>query len=141
MTDNPPIRVYVNKIENRITFKIKTGYYITLLTPETMKLLGNTRNKITKDKNGENTLHSEITGVVLNHCNIVSNDYQNDTRILGIINRSNKSFGLLLDISPKTFMFLKTFNSEFSHIEVWFTEQNSKPLEIGDKVNITLVSN
>ena len=51
--DNLPIRIYVNKIENRIVFKIKTGYYVDLLTPETMKLLGSTKNKITKDKNGE----------------------------------------------------------------------------------------
>ena len=52
--DNPSIRIYVNRIENRITFKIRTGYYLQLLTPETMKLLGSTENKITKDKNGEN---------------------------------------------------------------------------------------
>ena len=52
---------------------------------------------------------------------------------------SNKSFGQLLDISPKNFVFLKTFTSEFSHIEVWFTDQNSKPLEIENKINVTLV--
>ena len=52
--DNPPIRIYVNRIENRITFKIKSGYYLELLTPETMKLLGSTESKITKDKSGEN---------------------------------------------------------------------------------------
>ena len=74
--DDPSIRIYVNKIENRITFKIKTGYYLELLTPETMKLLGSTENKITKDKNGENVPHLEITEVVLVHCNIVNNDYQ-----------------------------------------------------------------
>ena len=55
--DNPSIRMYVNKIENRITFKIKTGYYLELSTAETMKLLGSTKNKITKDKNGENVPH------------------------------------------------------------------------------------
>ena len=55
--DNPSIRIYVNKIENRITFKIKNGYYLELLTPETMKLLGSTESKITKDKNGENVPH------------------------------------------------------------------------------------
>ena len=58
--DDPSIRLYVNKIENRITFKIKTGYYLELLTPETMKLLGITENEITKDKNGQNVLHFEI---------------------------------------------------------------------------------
>ena len=54
---------------------------------------------------------------------------------------SNKSFGQLLDISPKHFIFLKTFDSEFSYIEVWFTHQNFKPLEIENKINITLVIN
>ena len=75
-TDNPSIQIYVNKIENRITFKIKDGYSLELLTPETMKLLGSTENKITKDKNGKNVPHLEITEVVLVHCNIVNNNYQ-----------------------------------------------------------------
>ena len=58
---NPPIRIYVNKIENRIAFKIKTGYYLVLLTPETVKLLGSTESKITKDKNSKNVLHLGIS--------------------------------------------------------------------------------
>ena len=62
--DNLSIRIYVNKIQNRITFKIKNGYYLELLMPETMKFLGSTESKITKDKNCENVLHLEITGVV-----------------------------------------------------------------------------
>ena len=66
------------KTENSITFKIKTGYYLELLTPETMKLLGNTKSKITKNENVENLPHLEITEVVLIHCNIVNNDYQQD---------------------------------------------------------------
>ena len=70
MTDNPPIRIYVIKIENRTTFKIKTEYYLELLTPETMKLRGSTKNKITTDKNGENVPHLKIVEVVLIHCNI-----------------------------------------------------------------------
>ena len=76
--DKPSVQIYVNKIENRVTFKIKDGYSLELLTPETMKLLGSTENKITKDKNGENVPHLEITEVVLVHCDIVSNDYQQD---------------------------------------------------------------
>ena len=63
-TDKPSVQIYVNKIENRVTFKIKNGYSLELLTPETMKLLGSTENKITKDKNGENVPHLEITEVV-----------------------------------------------------------------------------
>ena len=74
-TNIPPIQIYVNKIENRITFKIKNGYSLELLTPETMKLLGSTKNKIIKDKNGESVPHLEITEVVLVHCNIINNDY------------------------------------------------------------------
>ena len=105
-----------------------------------MKLLGSTKNKITENENGENVLHLEITEVVLIHCNIVNNDYQQDSRVLYTF-VPNKSFGQLLDISPKNFIFLKTFDSEFSYIEVWFTDQNSKPLEIEDKINITLVIN
>ena len=81
-TDNPSVRIFVNKRENRITFKIKTGYYPELLTPETMELLASTKNRITKDENGENISHLEITEVVLVHCNIVNNDYQQDSRIL-----------------------------------------------------------
>ena len=68
----------MNKTENRTTFKIKNGYSLELLTSETMKLLGSTKNKITKDKNGENVPHLEITEVILVHCNIVNNDYQQD---------------------------------------------------------------
>ena len=81
--DKPPVLVYVNKIENRVKFKIKNGYSLELLTEETMKeLLGITENKITTDKNGENVPHLEITEVVLVHCNIVNNDYQQDSRVL-----------------------------------------------------------
>ena len=74
--------MYVNRIENRIIFKIKNGYYLELLTPEAMKLLGSTDSKITKDKNGENEPHLEIVELVLVHCNFVNNDYQQDSRIL-----------------------------------------------------------
>ena len=80
--DEPSVQIYVDKIENRITFKIKDGYTFELLTPETMKLLGSTKTKITKDKNGGNVPHLEITDVVLVHCNIVNNDYQHDSRVL-----------------------------------------------------------
>ena len=108
--------MYVNKIENRITFKIKGGYSLELLTPETMKLLGSTKNKITKDKNGENVPHLEITEVVLVHCNIVNNDYQQDSRVLCTF-VPNKPFGSLLEISLTNHIVLKTFNTEFQYIE------------------------
>ena len=103
-----------------------------------MKLLGSTENKITKDKNGENVVHLEIAEVLLVHCNIVNNDYQQDSRVLYTF-VPNKPFGSLLKISSKNRIFLKTFNSEFQEIEVWFTDQNSQPLEIEDRINLTMV--
>ena len=121
------VQIYVNKIENRITFKIKNGYSLELLTPETMKLLGSTKNKITKDKNGENVPHLEITEVILVHCNIVNNDYQQDSRVLYVF-VPNKPFGSLLEISSANHIFLKTFNLEFQIFEVWFRDQNIQPL-------------
>ena len=94
-----------------------------------MKLLGSTKNKMNKNKNGENVSHLEITEVVLVPCNIVSNDYQQDSRVLYTF-VPNKSFGTLLEISPTNHIFLKTFNSDYDEIKVWFTDQNSQPLEI-----------
>ena len=84
--------IYVNKIENRITFKIKNGYYLELLTPETMKLLGSPESKITKDKNSENVPHLEVVELVLVYCNLVNNDYKQDSRILYTF-VPNKPFG------------------------------------------------
>ena len=136
--DNPSIRMYINRFENRITLKIKNGYYLELLTPETMKLLGSTESKITKDKNGENVPHLEVVELVLVHWNLANNDYQQDSRIL-FTYVPNKSFGSLLEISPTNHVFLKTFNSEFQEVKVWFTDQTSKPLELEDKINITLI--
>ena len=102
--DNLSIRIYVNKIENRITFKIKNGYYLELLTPETVKLLGSTESRITKYKNGENVPHVEIVEVVLVHCNLVNNDYQQNSRILYTF-VPNKTFDSLLEISPPNHVF------------------------------------
>ena len=136
--DNPSVKLYVNKIENRITFKIKNGYSLELLTPETIKLFGSTENKITKDKNGENVPHLAITEEVLVHCNIFNNDYQQDSRVLYTF-FPHKPFGGLLEIYPTNHIFLKSFNSEFQTIEVWFTDQNSQTLEIEDRINLTLV--
>ena len=136
--DNPSIKIYVNNIENRITFKIKSGYYLELLTPETMKLLGRTESKITKDKNGENVPHLEVVELVLVHCNLANNDYQQNSRILFTF-VPNKTFDSLLEISPTNHVFLKTFNSQFQEIEIWFTDQTSTPLEVEDKINVTLI--
>ena len=103
-----------------------------------MKFLGSTENKITKDKNGENVPHFEITEVVLVHCDIVNNNYQQDSRILYTF-VPNKPFYSLLEISPTNHIFLKTFNSEYDEIKVCFTDQNSQALEIEDRINLTMV--
>ena len=104
--------MYVNKIENRVTSKIKNGYSLERLTPEKMTLLGSTKNKINKDKNGENVSHLEITKMVLVHCDIVNNDYQHNSRVLYTF-VPNKPFSSLLKVSPINHTFLKTFNSEY----------------------------
>ena len=101
--------MYINRIENRITFKIKNGYYLELLTPETMKLLGSTESKITQDKNGENVPHLEVVELVLVHCNLVNNDYQQDSRILSIEPRERryvKGYGFL--------SFARNFSDKYS---------------------------
>ena len=103
-----------------------------------MKLLGSTKSKITKDENCKNVPYLEITEVVLVHYNIANNNYQQNSRVLYTF-IPNKSFGQLLDISPKKFIVLKTFDSEFLYIDVWFTDQSSKPIEIEDNINTTVV--
>ena len=137
-TDNPSVQINVNKIENRVTIKIKNGYSLELLTLNTMKLFGSTKNKTTKDKNGENVPHLKITEVALVHCDIVNNDYQQDSRVLYTF-VPNKLFDSLLEISPTNRILLKTFNSQYCEVKVWFTDQNSKPLVIEDRINLTMM--
>ena len=109
--------------------------------PETTKLLEINKSKITKDKNGANVPHLEITKIVLVHCKIVNYDYQQDSKVLYTI-IPNKQFGQLLNISsPKNLILLNICDSEFSNIEVWSTDQNSKPLEKEDKNNFILALN
>ena len=98
------MQIYVNKIENRVTFKIKNGCSLELLTPETMKLLGSTKNKITKDKNSENMSHLQITEILLVYCNIINNVYQQNPRALYMF-VPNKPFGSLLEISLTNHIF------------------------------------
>ena len=86
-----------------------------------MKLLGSNESKISKDKNGENVPHLEIVELVLIHCNLLNNNYQQDSRIL-LTFLPNKTFSSLQEISPANHVFLKTFNSEFQEIKIWFTD-------------------
>ena len=106
IADVSPVLIYVNKINNRIVFKIKSGYKLELLSKETMRLLGSSADTIDRDKNSELVPKLESVDLVL---------------------------------SPNSLIVLKTINTEFSFIEIWFTDQDNRPLEIEDSVNISLV--
>ena len=138
LTENPPVLIYPNKIKNRIVFKIKTGCKLKLLTPETKKLLGSGKKEVDKDKDGGNVPKLESAEVVLVHCNLVKNDYQHTSKVLFIF-VPNKQFRQLINISPHSLTMMNTVNTEFSSVEVWFTDQASKALEIEDNVNLTLI--
>ena len=103
-----------------------------------MKLLGSSDSKITKVKNGGHVPYLEVVDLVLVHCNLVNNDYKQDSTILYTF-VPNKTFESLLEISQRNHIFVNTFNSEFQEIKIWFTDQTSKPLEIEDKTNLTLI--
>ena len=132
--ENAAILIYANTINNRIVFKIKSGYKLELLSKETMRLLGSTKDIIDSDKNSENVPRLENVEVVLVHCNLVNNSYQQVSRVLFTF-VPTKQYGQLISISPKSLIFLKTMNTEFSEIEVWFMDQNNNALEIEDNVN------
>ena len=121
-------------------FKIKTGSKLELLSKETMKSLGSTKDTIDADKNSENVPRLENVEVVLVHCNLVNNSNQQASRVLFTF-VPNKQYGQLTSISPNSLIFLKTMNTEFSEIEIWFTDQNNNSLEIEDNVNISLIIN
>ena len=138
LNENPPVQIYPNKIKNRIVFKINTRYKLELLSQETIELLGSTKKDDDQDKDGEDVAKLESVEVVLAHCNLVNNNYQQASKILFTF-VPNKQFGQLINISPHSLTMLSTTNTEFSFIEVWFTDQNSEPLEIEDNVNLTLI--
>ena len=138
LSENPLIQIYPNKIKNRIVFKVKTGYKLELLSPETMKLLESTKKDVDKDKDGEDVPKLESVEVVLVHCNLVNNSYQQASKVL-FTSVPKKQYGQLITISPHFLTTLKTTNAEFQSIKVSFTDQNNRPLEIEDSVNITFV--
>ena len=138
--ETAPILIYANTINNRIVFKIKSGYKLELLSKETMKLLGSTKNIIDSDKNSENVPRLENVEVVLVHCNLVNNSYQQHSRVLFTF-VPTEQYGKLISISPHSLVFFKTMNMEFSEIELWFTDQHNNALEIEDNVNISLIIN
>ena len=118
--------------------KIKTGYNLELLTPETMKLLGSTKKAVDKDENSENIPKLQSVEIVLVHCNLVKNYYQHASKVLFIF-VPNKQFGQLLNISPYVFTMMNTVNTKFPSVQVCFTDQSSKALEIEDNFNLPLI--
>ena len=138
LTEDPPVRIYPNKTKNRIVFKIKTGYKLELLSSERIKLLGSTKKDADQDKNGEDLPKLESAEVVLVHCSLVNNMYQQTSKVLFTF-VPNKQFGQLINIAPHSLTIISTTNTKFSFIEVWFTDQNSETLEIEDNVNLTLI--
>ena len=138
IADNPPLQIYVNKTKKRIVFKIKTRYKLELLTEETMQLLGSSKKVIDQNKDAEIVPRLEIFEVVLVHCNLVNNSYQQVSKVLFTF-VPNKQFGQLITITSHSPTMLKTTNAEFSFIEIWFTDQNNRPLEIEDNVNTLII--
>ena len=138
LTKNLPVQIYRNKIENRIVFQIKIGCKLELLSPKTMKLLGSAKKDDNKDKDGEDVPKPESVEVVLVHCNLVNNSYQKASKVFFTF-VLNKQFCQLITISPHLLTMLKGTSTESQSIELWFTDQNSRPLETEDSVNITLI--
>ena len=138
LTKNPPVQIYPNKIKNRIVFKIKTGYKLGFLTTETMILLASRKKDVDKEKDGEIVPKLESVEVVLVHCNLVKNDYQNTSKVLFSF-VPNKQFGQLINLLPHSLTMMNIVSAEFSFVEVWFTDQASKSLEIEDNVNLTVI--
>ena len=138
--ETAPILIYANTINNRIVFKIKSRHKLELLSKETTKLLGSTKDIIDSVKSNENVPRLENVEVVLVHCNLVNNSYQQASRVLFTF-VPTKQYGKLISISPHSLVFLKAMNTEFSEIEAWFTDQNNNALEIEDNVNISLIIN
>ena len=138
LTTIPPIHVYINRINNRLVFKIKDGYKLELQTPETIKLFGSTQKLIGKTKNEQKVPSLEVVEVVLVQCNLLDKQYQQKSLYTFT---PNKSYAYLLNVEPSNSVFLKTYNTEFDGIIIKLTDQNSRLLEVEDKVNLTLLIN
>ena len=109
-----------------------------LLSTETIKLLGSTKKDADKDKDGEDVPKLESVEVVLVHCNLVNSSYQQASKVLFTF-VPNRQLGQLITILPHLLTMIKTTNAECQSFQVWFTDQNNRPLEIEDSVNITLI--
>ena len=130
----------MNRITNRLVFKIKDGYKLELQTPEAMKIFCSTKKLMDKSKNGEDVPSLEAVEVILVQCNLVDNQYKQKSEVLYTFMLS-KSYAYLSNIEPSNLLFLKTYNAKFYEIIITFTDQNGRPLEIEDKVNLKLLIN
>ena len=136
MSENPPIQIYPNKIKNRTVFQVKTGRKLKLLSPKTMKQ--STKKDADKDKDGKDVPKLESVEIVLVHCNLVNSSYQKASKVLFTF-VPNRKFGQLITISSHLLAMLKATSAELQSIELWFTDENNRPLEIEDSLNITLI--
>ena len=137
IADVSPVLIYVNEINSRIVFKTKSGYKLELLSKETMRLLGSSADTIDGDENSELDPKFESVNLVLVHCNLVNNSYQQPFKVLFTF-VPNKKYSQLITVSPNSLIMLKTIYTEFSFTEIWFTDQDNRPLEMEDSVNISL---
>ena len=135
--EQSPILIYANKILNRVTFRIKTGYKLELLTNETMRLQGD-GPIIDTTKNGENIPRLEIVRNVLVFCNLVENVYLQDSKLLFSF-VPNSRFGSLLSITPKVLTYCDTVDSISDYIEISLADQNGRPLGINDDITVTII--
>ena len=113
-----PVLIYANEINNRIVFKIKSGYKLELLSKEAMKLLGSSTDTIDGDKNSKLVPKLESVDLALVHCNLVNNSYQQVPKVFFTF-VPNKKYGQLITVSPETLIILETVNTEVSFIEIW----------------------
>ena len=127
--------IYTNKIKDRIVFKIKIGYKLGLLSPETMRLLGSKKKDVDQDKDGKDILKLESAEAVSVHCNLFNNNYHQASKVLFTFVPNKQLIAIVLHSLTK----LNTTNTEFSSVEIWFTDQNSKKLEIEHNVNMALI--
>ena len=140
LTMVPPIHVPINRINNRLVFKIKDGYILEIQTAETMKLFASKRKLSNTIKNEENVPNLEVVELVLVQCNLIDNQCKQKSELLQTF-RPNKSYVYLLNVGPSNLVFLKSYSTEFYEIIITFTDQNDRPLEIKGKVSLTLLIN
>ena len=132
------MQIYANKIKNKTVFEIKRSYKLELSFPKTMRLIGSAKKDKDQDKDEKDVPRLESAEVVLVHYNLVNNNYQQASKVIFTF-VPNKQFGQLITNGPHSLIVVNATNIEFSSIEVWFTEQKSKQLEVEDNVNRPLI--